>query len=339
MGISHYLKDIGRGTKGARPLSREHAADLWRQLLDGRVSELEVGAFCVAMRIKGETAEEMAGFLDATEQSLPAWPGGRLPAVILPSYNGARKLPNLTALLAALLARQGLPVLVHGSASEDLRIDTQAIWRELQWPVLTQPGPLVPGQACWIPTQAFAPGLEKLLQVRRQIGLRNPAHSLVKLLDPLAGGQRDTPASLVVSSYTHPEYAQSMAATLALRQSSGLLLRGTEGEAVADLRRQPAMQVWLNGECGFAQESTPSHGQTTPPLPAGLDAASTAEYIQAMLAGRIPVPDSITRQVSFISVLHQAMDQRPAKALQALAQNLLQISMQDLPQNPEKSHV
>jgi anthranilate phosphoribosyltransferase len=33
-------------------------------------TDLEVGAFCLAMRIKGETAAEMAGFLDATYQRL-----------------------------------------------------------------------------------------------------------------------------------------------------------------------------------------------------------------------------------------------------------------------------
>jgi oxepin-CoA hydrolase/3-oxo-5,6-dehydrosuberyl-CoA semialdehyde dehydrogenase len=34
--------------------------------------------------------------------------------VVIPSYNGSRKLANLTPLLAGLLAQQGLPVLVHG---------------------------------------------------------------------------------------------------------------------------------------------------------------------------------------------------------------------------------
>ena len=66
MAISHYLKEIGRGKDGARSLDRAQAADLFGELLDGQVSELELGAFCLAMRIKGETPEEMAGFLDAT---------------------------------------------------------------------------------------------------------------------------------------------------------------------------------------------------------------------------------------------------------------------------------
>ncbi|MDH5709392.1 MAG: DNA-binding protein YbiB, partial [Hylemonella sp.] len=42
MSISHYIKDIGRGKQGARNLNREQAADLWGQLLDGDVSDLEV---------------------------------------------------------------------------------------------------------------------------------------------------------------------------------------------------------------------------------------------------------------------------------------------------------
>ena len=70
MSISHYLKEIGRGKDGARPLNRTQAADLMGQVLDGAVTDLEVGAFCLAMRIKGETPEEMAGFLDATEARL-----------------------------------------------------------------------------------------------------------------------------------------------------------------------------------------------------------------------------------------------------------------------------
>ena len=66
MSISHFIREIGRGKQGARHLSREQAAELMGQVLDGNVSDLQLGAFCIAMRVKGETAQEMAGFLDAT---------------------------------------------------------------------------------------------------------------------------------------------------------------------------------------------------------------------------------------------------------------------------------
>src|SRR5512146_2568505 len=122
MGISQYIKEIGRGKQGARSLGREQAADLFGQVLDGAVTDLEVGAFCLAMRVKGETAEERAGFLDATYARLNRIPAGETPLVVLPSYNGARKLPVLTPLLALLIARKGLPVLIHGTATESSRV-------------------------------------------------------------------------------------------------------------------------------------------------------------------------------------------------------------------------
>ena len=52
MGIGNYIKEIGRGKDGARALSREQATDLLGQILDGQVTDLEIGAFCLAMRIK-----------------------------------------------------------------------------------------------------------------------------------------------------------------------------------------------------------------------------------------------------------------------------------------------
>ena len=126
MSISHYIKDIGRGRDGARALDRAKATDLMGQILDGHVSDLELGAFCIAMRIKGETDQEMAGFLDATHARLQHISASS-PVVVLPSYNGARKLPVLTPLLAHLLAREGLAVVMHGTATESTRITSQEV--------------------------------------------------------------------------------------------------------------------------------------------------------------------------------------------------------------------
>ena len=59
MSIAPYIKEIGRGKDGARPLDHDQALDLFGQVLDGRCSAAQVGAFCVAMRIKGETSTEL----------------------------------------------------------------------------------------------------------------------------------------------------------------------------------------------------------------------------------------------------------------------------------------
>ena len=293
MGISHYIKDIGRGKDGARALGRAQAADLMGQILDQQVSDLELGAFCLAMRIKGETPEEMAGFLDATHARLQRVPTQGVPAVVLPSYNGARKLPVLTPLLALLLAREGVAVVLHGTATEDKRVSSQAVLAELGIQASGASPIGQAGEVLFVPTGVLNPGLERLLSVRRVVGLRNPGHSLVKLMNPCDD------RALVVSSYTHPEYLQSMSATFALTGQHALLLRGTEGESVADARRTPAMDVFKNGQTVRVQAPQEGPLAQVPDLP-GTDAAATAAYIRRVLAQDLPVPAPIALQVQHI---------------------------------------
>ena len=323
MGIGKYIKVIGRGKDGARPLTREQAADLFGQVLDGAVTDLEIGGFCLAMRIKGETPQEMAGFLDATHgrlnlvpdsanvpsplssalsSPLPGAPHERAeavlhparPVIVIPSYNGARKLPVLTPLLALLLAREGLPVLVHGTATESTRVYTSKVLLALGVPSQEAIKTIANGEIAFAPTEVLCAGLARLLDVRRVVGLRNPAHSVVKLMNPCAG------RSLIVSSYTHPEYAISMAATFELMQSNALLLRGTEGEAVADPRRMPQMDGFVAGQRVVLQEAQSGTLASLPDLPKEFDAETTAAYIRQVMAGTNPVPPSIARQVEHI---------------------------------------
>src|SRR5574343_1513200 len=288
MSISHYIKDIGRGKDGARAIDRAQAADLMGQVLDGQVSDLELGAFCLAMRIKGETAEEMAGFLDATHARLNKVTAGGAPPVVLPSYNGARKLPVLTPLLALLLAREGTAVVVHGSMTEDKRVPAEAVLAELG--ILPTAGSVSAGEVAFVRTATLHAGLDRLLSVRRVVGLRNSGHSLVKLMNPCAG------PALVVGSYTHPEYLHSMSATFALTGQHALLLRGTEGEPVADARRTPAMDVIKDGQTRRVQDQREGSLNQLPDMPA-IDAAATAAYIRQVLRGDRAVPEPIALQV------------------------------------------
>ena len=294
MGISQYIKEIGRGKQGARPLDRAQAADLFGQLLDGTVTDLEIGAFCLAMRIKGETPEEMAGFLDATRVRMNLLPRSEATVVVLPSYNGARRLPVLTPLLALLLARRGLSVLVHGTSTESTRVFITEVLGAVGIPVLDTLRPLRKGEAAFAPTELLHPGLKRLLDVRRVVGLRNSSHSLVKLMDPCEG------PSVLVGSYTHPEYAQSMGAVFELMGSTALLLRGTEGEAVADARRMPQMEGFVAGKRVVLQEQRRGTLTDLPGWPSGVDAQATAAYIHDVLNDRQPLPESISLQVEHI---------------------------------------
>ncbi|HEY4664101.1 MAG TPA: DNA-binding protein YbiB [Comamonas sp.] len=309
MSIQQYLKEIGRGKDGARALSRPQAAELMGWLLDGMAHPLQVGAFCLAMRIKGETAQEMAGFMDAIHARLPVTAVSASPVVVLPSYNGARRLPVLTPLLALLLSREGLPVLLHGSTTESSRVTAAQVLQALGFPAATRLETPHPGQLVHLGTRQLHAGLADLLDARATIGLRNPAHSLVKHMNPLAGSGTH---SLVVGCYTHPEYSISMEATHAEAGGHALLLRGMEGEPVADPRRQPAMRGIIQGLKVLELSNESGSVPIAPELPAGLDVAATATFIQQVLDGQRPVPAPIATQVQVIVDLHRKLADLPA---------------------------
>ncbi|HYD95392.1 MAG TPA: DNA-binding protein YbiB [Noviherbaspirillum sp.] len=295
-----FIKEIGRGSKGARSMSREDARSVYAAMLDGRVSDLELGALVLAMRIKGETVDEIAGFMDAAEQSfnkLPM-PDSDYAPIVIPSYNGSRQMPNLTPLLALLLAQRGAPVLIHGVSSDPGRVTTAEILSELGFAVALTYGDVQRGFArrepVFITIEALAPKIARLLAIRRVLGVRNSTHTLVKILQPFAG------AALRLTSYTHPEYLDMLTAYFGsaapAERGDAFLMRGTEGETVANAKRAQQISWFHEHQCTvLVQKQDPV--DELPPLPLQSDAATTAAWIKAVLAGEQPVPAPIAEQV------------------------------------------
>ncbi|MDB5728728.1 MAG: DNA-binding protein YbiB, partial [Noviherbaspirillum sp.] len=202
---ARFIKEIGRGKKGARSMSREDAFQLYAAMLDGRISDLEMGGIMLAMRIKGESVDEIAGFLDAAENSfdkLPV-PAGVHAPVVIPSYNGSRQMANLTPLLAMLLAREGVPVLIHGVETDPGRVTTAEILEQLGVHFAhdrqAAAAQFARREPVFMPIEALAPRLAYLLSLRRILGVRNSTHTLVKIMQPFSG------PALRLTSYTHPE--------------------------------------------------------------------------------------------------------------------------------------
>ena len=307
---ARFIREIGRGKKGSRSLSRDDARALYGAMLDGRVSDLELGGIMLAMRIKGESVEEIAGFLDASEASfelLPAPPGPYAP-VLIPSYNGARKMANLTPLLAMLLAREGVPVLVHGVTRDPGRVTTAEIFEAMGLPaaagVADAQAAHALGQPSFMPIELLAPKMAHLLSLRRLLGVRNSTHTLVKILQPYQG-----PALRLVS-YTHPEYlamlGEYFTAAAPIERGDAFLMRGTEGETVANANRANQIDWFHGGECTLlVQRDAPT--DELAPVPPDRDAATTAAWIARALRGTEPVPASILEQVAQCLLVSKAL--------------------------------
>ena len=112
MSLATHVRTLGRGPGRSRSLTREEAAEAMALMLSGAAEPEAVGALLMLLRMKGETAEEIAGFTEAAQGALPD-----LGAVDLdwPSYAAGRTRGLPWFLLSArLVAEAGHRVLLHG---------------------------------------------------------------------------------------------------------------------------------------------------------------------------------------------------------------------------------
>lgn len=304
-----YIKTIGRGARGARGLDEVAAYTLYCAILEGRVSDLELGAILLAYRIKSEDATEIAGMLRAVREHVACVhaPRERV-GVTLASYNGARKVPNLVPLLALALARRGVPVVVHGVRTAPARVSTAEVFAELGIALCES---MVQAQAhlteaglAFVPIDVISPPLADQIALMGPLGVRNCAHTLAKLIEPFS-----TP-SLRLVNYTHEAYFDVLATYFSQpRHAAGpgvLMGRGTEGEAVADTAMARAV-TWFHD--GAREDVLGACEGPRGASAAGTDtgAAATAHYIRDVLDGVREMPAAIAAQVDLIeSIVTQA---------------------------------
>jgi anthranilate phosphoribosyltransferase len=298
MNYAQYIREIARGPNGTNDLSHEESLFLYGAILDGGIPDFELGAIVTALRLKGETIEEMQGFNEASHNRVHALnlPKGHFRPVVLPSYNGARKSANLTPLLALLLRQFSIPVVIHGLLEGFGRVTTAQIFRELGvLPVvnLTQAQTMLDTSGLvFVPLSALSQGLASQLALRARTGLRNCAHSLVKMLDPFKG------RGLVVMAATHPEYLSTMRQVAAYSGQHALLLRATEGEPFANPKRRPDIEYLHDGQQELLFEAEHDSIKSLPGLPEEPDAKVTADWIRRVLDGTIPIPHPISNQLA-----------------------------------------
>jgi len=319
LSYAQYIKEIGRGAEGARDLPRDDAQQLYAAMLDGGVPDLEMGAIILGLRVKGESLDEMLGFLEAIDDRTNRleMPHGRVRPVVLPTYNGARKEANLTPLLALLLQRFGVPVVVHGLLEGFGRITTAHVFRELGvMPMASATQAQIALEEkglAFLPLSAICPGIHNLLALRSRMGVRNSAHSLVKLINPFHGD------AVMVAPATHPEFLNLMRDILVARDQRGLLLRGTEGEPFANPKRRPRLEFIHDGMVDALFEAEHESLRALPNLPEASDAVSTAKWIRRVLDKQVPLPKPIANQLAcLLFASGYAEDFNQAKAIVAV---------------------
>lgn len=319
MNFASYLKHIGRSCTDAQDLDEEEAYHLFAAVLDGGVPDLELGGLLVALRMKSESLGELVGFHRALSERLRYLdlPPSAHGVIVLPSYSGARQLPNLLPLLALLLQRFGVPVLVHGALEGFGRVTSAHIFRELgimPCSTLSQAqDALDRDHLAFVPAGVLCPNLQPLLALRARLGLRVSPHNVVKLMDPLKEG------GIRIIGTTRPGYLDKYRDFLAVTRADAILLEGTEGEAFANPSRRPRLEYFREGESRVLFEAEMESPHHHPGGPADPSAAATAAWTRLALDGRVPLPLPLVNQIaSCLFACGYTSDMNQAKAIAAV---------------------
>jgi anthranilate phosphoribosyltransferase len=171
-----------------RSLTTSETRGAVSMMLDGEASEAAVAAFLTALRIKGETADELEGAVFAVRERMTRWESGLSPESFLDTCGtggDCANTVNISTAAAIVVAACGVPVVKHGnraasgnSGSSDV-LSVLGVVTELEPDLLRRC--LAELRIVFLFAPRFHAGLRHLASVRRQL----PFRTIFNLVGPL----------------------------------------------------------------------------------------------------------------------------------------------------------
>lgn len=225
--FAQYVRIIGKGKNGARSLTYEEAYQAFSMILKQEVLDVQLGAFLMLLRVKEESVDELAGFVQATRDQLNFAPL----SVDLDwsSYAGKRKHYPWFLLAALTLAQSGYKVFMHGASGHTLnRLYTEQVLEYLGYSICQSEQDvqyeLEQHNFAYLPLEAISPVLSDLISLRNVMGLRYPIHTLARLINPFN-------AKATLQAIFHPAYRSSHQQTVSrLGYQNSAVIKGEGGE-------------------------------------------------------------------------------------------------------------
>lgn len=225
--FAQYVRIIGKGKNGARSLTYEEAYQAFSMILKQEVLDVQLGAFLMLLRIKEESVDELAGFVQATRDQLNFAP--LTVDLDWSSYAGKRKHYPWFLLAALTLAQSGYKVFMHGASGHTLnRLYTEQVLEYLGYSICQSEQDveyeLEQHNFAYLPLEAISPVLSDLISLRNVMGLRSPIHTLARLINPFN-------AKATLQAIFHPAYRSSHQQTASrLGYQNSAVIKGEGGE-------------------------------------------------------------------------------------------------------------
>ena len=312
---TEYLALLASGD--LQELSPRDARHLAGAMLDGGVPEVELGALAATMqRNSGSTL--LGGFVDALAERAHRWPiaDERYAPVAIGCYGGAWDAPNLAPLLGVVLARFGIPVVMHGPLHAHAGISSAILLRSLGIMPCAHVQDVAPAlearRIAFIPDALVAPGLASLIALRARLGATALFTLAARLINPFA-----TEALIVAWTDDVCEF-DTLRSFVALKGARALLLGcPQDGRGIGSARS--GIEFWREGEREMLFEEQALHAQEAALGPDPASAEATALWMRQVCDGSRPLPLCVRRQ--FAACLHATGycdDINQAKALAAI---------------------
>lgn len=224
--FARFIRQIGRGATLSRPLSEDEAEEAMGMILRGDVRPEQLGAMMIVLRYRKETPEELAGFVRAS-RALTTCPADTGVMLDWPSYADRHKQLPYFVLAARLLADAGIRILMHGIAGEGTATTPKAlaaIGVEASESPAAAARQLKADNLAYLPLANFCAPLLGLFALRPVLGLRSPANTFARMLNPF-GARHE------MQGVFHPNYlATHQAAAQRLGQPFLAAFKGGGGE-------------------------------------------------------------------------------------------------------------
>jgi anthranilate phosphoribosyltransferase len=156
-------------------LSRDEARAAMGAVMDGEATPSQLGALLLALRVRGETVDELAGFAQAMrERVVPVQCAGRSVDTCGTGGDGAQTF-NISTAAALVVAAAGVPVAKHGNRAVTSQSGSADVLEALGVPIDHGPEEAAQALAAHCFAFLFAPGYHPAMRhagpVRRELGV------------------------------------------------------------------------------------------------------------------------------------------------------------------------
>jgi len=300
---SMILDALHRIANHSQPLSREEARDVMSEVLTGKCSDAQIAALLIALRMKGETVEEIVGFAEAIRAAAAPLPIVRTTDALAVTGTGRDALAeeslidtsgtggdasgtfNISTATALVTAGAGVRVAKHGNRSISSKCGSADVVEALG--VNIQLSPERAAQClrevgiCFLYAPNLHPAMKQVQGVRRELRMR----TMFNLLGPLTNPARANGQVVGVYSLELVEKLAEALSMLGLRRA--LVVHGLDGLDEITITGVTRIAEAREGSVRSYEVEPEEFGMRRAALQeiSGGDAVENAAIIRAVLSG------------------------------------------------------